>query len=345
MKEIKLNRIDIFSIVLGAIIGWGSFMLPGTKFLKESGVINTFLGLFLGVICIIIIEKNYLIMMQTHDEEGGEFSFTYNNLGKKHGFIVGWFLTLAYFTMIPLNATAFPLVIKKIFGGILEFGYLYNVAGYNIYLGEILTSSIIIIAFAASVLNLVIGVLYGGIAGFLGGKVDNIMMRIVDILYSIPTLIYVVLLMSVLKKEGSSGMFAIIVAMAISSWVGMARIVRGDILQLKQQEFVLAAKTLGASKTRILLRHLIPNCLGSIIVTMTLFVPSAIFTEAFLSYIGLGLNAPLASLGTLANDAKGLLPTQPYQLLFPAAMICLIILAFNLFGDGLSEALDPKNRK
>ena len=203
----------------------------------------------------------------------------------------------------------------------------------------------LIIAFAASVLNLVIGVLYGGIAGFLGGKVDNIMMRIVDILYSIPTLIYVVLLMSVLKKEGSSGMFAIIVAMAISSWVGMARIVRGDILQLKQQEFVLAAKTLGASKTRILLRHLIPNCLGSIIVTMTLFVPSAIFTEAFLSYIGLGLNAPLASLGTLANDAKGLLTTQPYQLLFPAAMICLIILAFNLFGDGLTEALDPKHQK
>ena len=153
MKEIKLSRIDIFSIVLGAIIGWGSFMLPGTKFLKESGVINTFLGLFLGVICIIIIEKNYLIMMQTHDEEGGEFSFTYNNLGKKHGFIVGWFLTLAYFTMIPLNATAFPLVIKKIFSGILEFGYLYNVAGYNIYLGEILTSSVIIIAFAALNLN------------------------------------------------------------------------------------------------------------------------------------------------------------------------------------------------
>lgn len=162
----------------------------------------------------------------------------------------------------------------------------------------------LIIAFAASVLNLVIGVLYGGIAGFLGGKVDNIMMRIVDVLYSIPTLIYVVLLMNVLKTEGSSGMFAIIVAMAISSWVGMARIVRGDILQLKQQEFVLAAKTLGASKTRILLRHLIPNCLGSIIVTMTLFVPSAIFTEAFLSYIGLGLNAPLASLGTLREDRK-----------------------------------------
>lgn len=203
----------------------------------------------------------------------------------------------------------------------------------------------LIIAFAASVMNLVIGVLYGGIAGFKGGYLDDIMMRIVDVLYSIPTLIYVVLLMAVLKKEGSTGLFAIIVAMAISYWVGMARIVRGDILQLKQQEFVLAAKTLGASKGRILIKHLIPNCMGSIIVTMTLFVPSAIFTEAFLSYIGLGLNAPLASLGTLANDAKGLLTTAPYQLLFPAAMICLIILAFNLFGDGLTEALDPKHQK
>lgn len=203
----------------------------------------------------------------------------------------------------------------------------------------------LIIALAASIMNLVIGVLYGGIAGFKGGAVDNIMMRFVDVLYSIPTTIYVVILMAVLKKEGSTGLGAIIVAMAISYWVGMARIVRGDILSLKQQEFVLAAKTLGASKTRILIKHLIPNSMGSIIVTMTLFVPSAIFTEAFLSYIGLGLNAPLASLGTLANDAKGLLNTAPYQLLFPAAMICLIILAFNLFGDGLTEALDPKHQK
>lgn len=149
MKEIKLSKIDIFSIVLGSIIGWGSFMLPGSKFLWQSGVINTFLGLFLGVICIIIIEKNYLIMMQKSDEEGGEFSFTYNNLGRGNGFIVGWFLTLAYFTMIPLNATAFPLVIKKIFGGVLEFGYLYTIAGYPIYIGEVLVSSFIIVIFAA----------------------------------------------------------------------------------------------------------------------------------------------------------------------------------------------------
>lgn len=147
MKE-GLSKFNIFAIVVGAIIGWGSFMLPGTKFLKESGVINTALGLILGALCIIIIEINYEVMMKNQDEEGGEFSFAYNNLGEKHGFIVGWFLTLAYFTMIPLNATAFPLVIKKLMGGILEFGYLYTIAGYNIYLGEIFVSSIIILIFA-----------------------------------------------------------------------------------------------------------------------------------------------------------------------------------------------------
>ncbi|MBD7913687.1 ABC transporter permease [Clostridium sp. Sa3CUN1] len=203
----------------------------------------------------------------------------------------------------------------------------------------------LIIAVSAAAINLVIGVLYGGVAGFFGGKVDNIMMRIVDVLYSIPTQIYVIILMAAFKKEGSTGLTTIILAMAISYWVGMARIVRGEILELKQREFVLAAKALGASKTRILFIHLIPNCMGSILVTLTLFVPQAIFTEAFLSFIGLGINAPLASLGTLANDASGLLSTAAYQLLFPAGAICIIILAFNLFGDGLTEALDPKNKK
>lgn len=183
MKEVKLNKIDIFSIVLGAIVGWGSFMLPGTKFLKESGVINTFLGLLFGVICIIIIEKNYLVMMKSHNDEGGEFSYTYNNLGKNHGFVVGWFLTLSYFTMIPLNATAFPLVIKKLFGGILEFGYLYNIAGYNIYLGEILTSSIIILAFAY--LNL------KGIKKT--SKVQNI------IIFSLLTMVVIILIGMIIK--------------------------------------------------------------------------------------------------------------------------------------------------
>jgi oligopeptide transport system permease protein len=202
----------------------------------------------------------------------------------------------------------------------------------------------LLIGIAAAIINLFIGVFYGGIAGFLGGRVDNIMMRIVDVLYSIPTIIYVILLMAFFtSKDGGSGVWNIIIALSISYWVGMARIVRGDILQLKEQEFVLAAKSLGASKARILVRHLLPNCLSSILVTMTLLIPEAIFTEAFLSFLGLGINAPLASLGTLCNDAMKAIYVHPYQLFFPAVMICIIILSFNLFGDGLTEALDPKN--
>lgn len=204
----------------------------------------------------------------------------------------------------------------------------------------------LLIGIAAAVINLVIGVFYGGIAGFFGGRIDNIMMRIVDILYSIPTIIYVILLMAFFtNKSGGSGVGNIIIALSISYWVGMARIVRGDILQLKEQDFILAAKALGASKFRILTRHLIPNCISSILVTLTLLIPQAIFTEAFLSFLGLGINAPLASLGTLCNDAMKAIYVHPYQLLFPAAMICIIILAFNLLGDGLTEALDPKHQR
>ncbi|MDR3596159.1 ABC transporter permease [Clostridium sp.] len=205
----------------------------------------------------------------------------------------------------------------------------------------------LLIAVLAAVINLFIGVIYGGIAGFFGGIVDNILMRIVDILYSIPLTIYVIIFMAILNKPGSggSGLLTIVLALSISYWIGMARIVRGDILQLKQQEFVLAAKSLGASNARILIRHLIPNCIGSIMVTLTLLIPEAVFTEAFLSFIGLGIAAPRASLGTLANEAMEGIYTYPYQLVFPAVLICVIILCFNLFGDGLSQALDPKNKR
>lgn len=205
----------------------------------------------------------------------------------------------------------------------------------------------LIIAVVAAFINLVIGILYGGIAGYFGGKVDNILMRIVDVIYSIPLTIYVIIFMAILNKPGKngSGLWTIILALSISYWIGMARIVRGDVLQLKQQEFVLAARSLGVSKFNILLRHLIPNCIGSIMVTLTLLIPEAVFTEAFLSFIGLGINPPAASLGTLANDAMTSIYTYPYQLIPPAVVICLIILAFNLFGDGLSDALDPKNKR
>ena len=205
----------------------------------------------------------------------------------------------------------------------------------------------LIIAIVAAVINLLIGVAYGGIAGYFGGAVDNILMRIVDVIYSIPLTIYVIIFMTIFSKpgDGGSGMGTIILALSISYWISMARIVRGDVLQLKQQEFVLAARSLGVSKFKILLRHLIPNCIGSIMVTLTLLIPEAVFTEAFLSFIGLGLTPPIASLGTLANDAMNAIYTYPYQLVPPAAAICLIILAFNLFSDGLSDALDPKNKR
>lgn len=143
-----LRRRDVFAIVLGSIIGWGSFMLPGNKFLIESGIINTAIGLFTGALFIIIIESSYRVMLENLRDEGGEFTYTYDQLGEKHGFIVGWALSLAYLTMVPFNGTAFALVIKKIFGNVLEFGYLYNVGGYKVFLGEVIVSSLIVLLFA-----------------------------------------------------------------------------------------------------------------------------------------------------------------------------------------------------
>lgn len=197
------------------------------------------------------------------------------------------------------------------------------------------------VGFAASLLNIVIGILYGGIAGYFGGKIDEIMMRIVDVIYSIPMTIYVILFMVIF----GAGLKSIIIALAVSYWLTMARIVRGQILSLKEQEFVLAAKTLGASSFRILLKHLIPNCMGPIIITLMMSVPDAIFTESFLSFIGLGVSAPQASWGTLASEALDGYQLYPSQLFFPAMAICITILAFNLLGDGLRDALDPKMKK
>ena len=194
------------------------------------------------------------------------------------------------------------------------------------------------IGIVASLLNLFIGVIYGGISGFCGGKIDRIMMNIVDILYSVPTLLYVILLMVILKP----GLINIFIALGIGYWLQMARIVRGQILSMKEQEFILAARTIGVSKKRILFRHLLPNAMGAIIVTMTLAIPDAIFTEAFLSFIGLGVSAPMASWGVLASEGVNNLRAYPFQLFFPAVAISVTMLAFNFLGDGLRDVLDPK---
>ncbi len=202
------------------------------------------------------------------------------------------------------------------------------------------------IGFVAALVAL-LGVLYGGVSGFAGGWIDNVMMRIVDIMYSIPFLLWVIMMMVYLKEilPENAGLISMYIALALVYWLDMARIVRGQILTLKEQEFIMAARTIGAPQTRILLRHLIPNSMGAVIVTATLAIPEAIFTEAFLSFIGLGVSAPRASWGMLASDALVSLKSHPHLLFFPAAAICITLLAFNFLGDGLRDALDPKMRK
>ncbi|KPB05219.1 ABC transporter permease [Bacillus sp. CHD6a] len=194
----------------------------------------------------------------------------------------------------------------------------------------------------AALIDFIIGVVYGGIAGYKGGKTDNAMMRVVEVLYGLPYLLVVILLMVVMGP----GLLTIIIALTVTGWVGMARIVRGQVLQIKNYEFVLASKTFGTKTSRIIRKNLLPNTMGPIIVQMTLTVPAAIFAEAFLSFLGLGVSAPYASWGVMANDG---LPTiisgHWWRLFFPAFFISMTMFAFNVLGDGLQDALDPKLRR
>ncbi|MGN7410346.1 MULTISPECIES: oligopeptide ABC transporter permease [unclassified Sporosarcina] len=196
----------------------------------------------------------------------------------------------------------------------------------------------LLIAFVAAMIDLVIGVIYGGISGYFGGRTDDVMQRIVEILIGIPTLIVVILMLMIMEP----GLMAIIIAISITGWIGMSRIVRAQILKFKNQEFVLAARTLGSNDSKIISKHLLPNVLGIIVINTMFTIPSAIFFEAFLSFIGLGLQPPSASLGTLINDGFKVMEFQPYVLLFPSLVISILMIAFNLIGDGLRDALDPK---
>jgi oligopeptide transport system permease protein len=196
------------------------------------------------------------------------------------------------------------------------------------------------IAFMAALVDMLIGVSYGAISGYLGGRTDSYMQRIIEVIVGIPNLIVVVLMILVLKP----GIIPIIIALTITGWTSMARVVRGQVLKYKNQEFVLAAKTLGASDTSIIFKHMIPNMFGIIIINTMFSIPNAIFFEAFLSFIGLGLQEPNASLGTLVNDGYKSMVAFPYQMLIPSIMIALIMVCFNLVADGLRDALDPKMR-
>lgn len=196
------------------------------------------------------------------------------------------------------------------------------------------------VGFIAAAIALGVGVVYGGIAGYVGGKTDMLMMRFVDMMYSIPDLLYVIMILVVLGPSLKS----ILIGISLSSWMGMARQVRAQIMTLKEQEFSLAAFVIGASRKRILFKHLLINSMGPIIVSVTMLVPSAIFYEAVLGYLGIGLAPPQASWGTLANDARRLLASQPLQTFWPIIAICLTMLALNFIGDGLGDALDPKKK-
>lgn len=200
----------------------------------------------------------------------------------------------------------------------------------------------LIIGFLGALISAVVGCLYGGIAAYFGGVVDTVMMRILEIIISIPYLI-VVILFSI--TFNSSGLGTLILAMTVTGWCGTARLVRGQMLQLKGQEYVLAARALGVAPLRIILRHMIPNTLSVIIVSVTFDIPNYIFSEAFLSFIGLGIQPPNTSWGALASSAQTSFQFYPFQLFFPAAMIAITMLAFTMMGDGLRDALDPRLRK
>ena len=213
----------------------------------------------------------------------------------------------------------------------------------------------LMVGFISALIVVVIGIIYGAISGYFGGKVDMIMMRIVDIIYSLPDVLIVILLSVAIKDViGTSksqlimklgaGMISIFIVFGILYWVGMARQVRGQVLSIKEQEYVLAAQASGASAAHIIRKHMIPNCISVIIITAAMQIPSAIFTESFLSFVGMGVSMPMPSLGSLASDARSGLVSYPYLLLFPAASIFLIVLSFNLLGNGLRDAFDPKLR-
>lgn len=197
------------------------------------------------------------------------------------------------------------------------------------------------VGFTAETINLVIGVLYGGIAGFLGGKVDNFMMRVIDVLMSIPQTLVMILMLTVLRR----GVGTLILSLTITGWIGLARLVRGQILALRENEYVVAAKVLGAGKREILLDHLIPNAIGPIIVNYTMSIPGAIGAEAGMSYLGLGISVPEASWGNMLQFGASQFPASLWLFFAPAVLFALSMLAFNLLGDGLRDALDPKMRK
>lgn len=271
------------------------------------------------------------------------------------GAIPGKAVDASYLNLAPFEYGSTELKLKA--SGVSVFPHIFGTdsSGRDYFIRCVYGTRIsLMVGFFASLIVLIIGMLVGSIAGYCGGKVDMVLMRIVDVIYSLPDTLMIILLSSVLKQtlgaaiEGTifsklgSNMLSLFIVFGALYWVSMARLIRGQILSLKEQEYVLAAQATGAKASWIIRKHMIPNCISVIIISTALQIPSAIFTESYLSFLGLGVNAPMPSLGSLASDALNGISSYTYRLVIPAVIISLIVLSLNLFGDGLRDAFDPK---